>query len=75
MYWNKKYSEETKKYFKIIKVENFLKKVKRKYQKRVLVKNILKKEYNKTQNSIKILQKKLERKNCNDIGGRKFQKT
>ena len=62
MYWNKKYSEETKKYFKIIKVENFLKKVKRKYQKRLLVKNILKKKYNKTQNCIKILQKKLEKK-------------
>ena len=62
MYWNKKYSEETKKYFKIVKVENFLKKVKRKYQKRLRVKNILKKKYNKTQNYIKILQKKLEKK-------------
>ena len=29
MYQNKKYSEETKKYFKIIKVEDFLKKVKK----------------------------------------------
>ena len=73
MYQNKKYSEETKKYFKIIKVENFQQKVKRKYQKRLLVKNILKKEYNKTQNYIKIIQKKLEKK-CNGMRGRKFQK-
>ena len=62
MHQNKKYSEEIKKYFKIIKVKKILNKVKRKYQKRLLVKNILKKEYNKTQNCIKILQKKLERK-------------
>ena len=32
---NKKYSEETKKYFKIIKVENYLKKVKKYSKERI----------------------------------------
>jgi hypothetical protein len=35
MYYNKKYSEETKKYFKIIKVENYLKKVKKYSKERI----------------------------------------
>ena len=74
MYWNKKYSEEIKKYFKIIKVENFLKKIKRKYQKRLRVKNILKKKYNKTHNCIKIFQKKLEKKSVMECGEEDFKR-